>query len=60
MLRFQYIKDTMVSNYELYKNERKYLEYLLDKLASCSFDELNNFVELDEDGKDYFMKFINN
>lgn len=44
-------KNVLLDFVDDLKNERKYLEYLLDKLASCSFDELNTFVEMDEDGK---------
>lgn len=33
------------------KNERKYLEYILDNMASLKLDVLENFFELDEDGR---------
>ena len=33
------------------KNERKYLEYILDNMASLKLDVLENFFEYDEDGR---------
>lgn len=38
------------------KNERKYLEYILDNMASLKLDVLENFFELDEDGRKFIIE----